>query len=298
METGVAAKLPPVAGDAGARYDARRDPHYHFRCLRTGTVHDLPTRFDPDLVAKLDPQLADYLGRQGFQVTGYRLEIVGYETGEGTVGHRRMSLAPGGHPRPPGRPPPPRSDWDGVLEPGAGRGRRPDRRDRHDGGRQRPGRRDVAAGIAGSSPRWASSPTRRPRPTKSDWNAILDLAATPGGRRDRRDRSRPLLGPDAVRRHSRDGSAATWSWRDRLGRPVVIHCRDCTVDLIETLRALAVRSAGSCTPSPAPGTTPGVPRAGAAPLVRRDAHLHQQIARRPPGRRRPRPARPPPRRDR
>ena len=38
-----------------ARYDPRRDLHYHFRCLRTGTVHDLPTRFDPDLIAKLDP---------------------------------------------------------------------------------------------------------------------------------------------------------------------------------------------------------------------------------------------------
>ena len=42
-------------GDTSARYDARRDPHYHFRCLRTGAVHDLPTPFDPDLVAKLDP---------------------------------------------------------------------------------------------------------------------------------------------------------------------------------------------------------------------------------------------------
>jgi Fur family transcriptional regulator, peroxide stress response regulator len=82
VETGVAAKLPPVTGDAGARYDARRDPHYHFRCLRTGTVHDLPTRFDPDLLAKLDPQLADYLSRQGFRVTGYRLELMGYQ-GEG-----------------------------------------------------------------------------------------------------------------------------------------------------------------------------------------------------------------------
>src|SRR5262249_59532654 len=82
VETGVAAKLPAVAGDSGARYDARRDPHYHFRCLRTGTIHDLPTCFDPDLVAKLDPQLADFLCRQGFRVTGYRLELIGYE-GEG-----------------------------------------------------------------------------------------------------------------------------------------------------------------------------------------------------------------------
>jgi Fur family transcriptional regulator, peroxide stress response regulator len=87
VETGVAAKLPPVDGDAGARYDARRDPHYHFRCLRTGMVHDLPTRFDPDLIARLDPELADYLNRQGFQVTGYRLELVGYQ-GDGLEGGR------------------------------------------------------------------------------------------------------------------------------------------------------------------------------------------------------------------
>ena len=85
VETGVAAKLPADASEVSARYDARRDPHYHFRCLRTGAVHDLPTHFDPDLVGKLNPQLADYLSRQGFQVTGYRLELVGYQDeGRGT----------------------------------------------------------------------------------------------------------------------------------------------------------------------------------------------------------------------
>jgi Fur family transcriptional regulator, peroxide stress response regulator len=79
VETGVAAKLPAAGGEAKARYDARRDPHYHFRCLRTGAVHDLPTHFDNGLITKLDPQLADYLNRQGFHVTGYRLELVGYQ---------------------------------------------------------------------------------------------------------------------------------------------------------------------------------------------------------------------------
>lgn len=90
-EIGVAAKLAADAGEASARYDARRDPHYHFRCLRTGAVHDLPTHFDPDLIGKLDPQLADYLSRQGFQVTGYRLELVGYEDqGRRTRGEGRQ----------------------------------------------------------------------------------------------------------------------------------------------------------------------------------------------------------------
>ena len=81
VAAGMAARLTPGAGagDTSARYDARRDLHYHFRCLRTGAVHDLPTRFDPGLIDKLDPHLLDDLRRQGFQVTGYRLELVGYQ---------------------------------------------------------------------------------------------------------------------------------------------------------------------------------------------------------------------------
>ena len=55
-----------LEGTGSARYDARREDHYHFRCLRTGTVHDLPTRFDPDLIAKLDPALAENLRRARF----------------------------------------------------------------------------------------------------------------------------------------------------------------------------------------------------------------------------------------
>jgi Fur family transcriptional regulator, peroxide stress response regulator len=83
VATGAATKLTTGAGaaDTRARYDARPDLHYHFRCLRTGEVHDLPTPFDPALISKLDPQLASYLSRQGFQVTGYRLELVGYQDG-------------------------------------------------------------------------------------------------------------------------------------------------------------------------------------------------------------------------
>ena len=57
VAVGVATKLTAGIGGDRARYDARRDLHYHFRCLRSGTVHDLPTRFDPDLIAKLDPRL-------------------------------------------------------------------------------------------------------------------------------------------------------------------------------------------------------------------------------------------------
>src|SRR4051794_17444380 len=73
---GRATKL--TAGDGSARYDARSDRHYHARCLRSGALHDLATPYDPHLIDKLDPQLTGRLRDQGFFVTGYRLELVGF----------------------------------------------------------------------------------------------------------------------------------------------------------------------------------------------------------------------------
>jgi Fe2+ or Zn2+ uptake regulation protein len=73
---GLATRLS--ATDGRARYDARRDHHYHLRCLRSGTVQDLATPYDPDLIVKLDPTLTRDLERKGFRMTGYRLELVGY----------------------------------------------------------------------------------------------------------------------------------------------------------------------------------------------------------------------------
>lgn len=81
---GLATKL--TAGDGSARYDARSDRHYHLRCLRSGSVRDLPTQFDPDLIDKLDPELTRDLQQQGFRVTGYRLELVGYFDGSSADG--------------------------------------------------------------------------------------------------------------------------------------------------------------------------------------------------------------------
>jgi Fe2+ or Zn2+ uptake regulation protein len=74
--SGLATKL--AAADGTARYDARGDCHYHVRCLRSGAVHDLPTPYDPALIDKLDPELTTRLEQEGFHVTGYRLELVGY----------------------------------------------------------------------------------------------------------------------------------------------------------------------------------------------------------------------------
>jgi Fur family transcriptional regulator, peroxide stress response regulator len=81
VQVGVATRLTAGLGGTRSRYDARRDLHYHFRCLRSGTVHDLPTRFDPELINKLDPRLHEDLNQQAFEVTGYRLELIGYHKG-------------------------------------------------------------------------------------------------------------------------------------------------------------------------------------------------------------------------
>jgi len=82
---GLATKV--TAGDGSARYDSRSGHHYHLRCLRSGVLQDLPTPYDPDLVAKIDPDLAGRLLGQGFRLTGYRLELVGYFDGtDGATG--------------------------------------------------------------------------------------------------------------------------------------------------------------------------------------------------------------------
>ena len=78
--SGLAAKL--AAADGSARYDARRDHHYHLRDLKSGAVEDLTTPFDPDLIDRLDPDLSRQLQGRGFKVTGYRLELVGYFEGD------------------------------------------------------------------------------------------------------------------------------------------------------------------------------------------------------------------------
>jgi Fe2+ or Zn2+ uptake regulation protein len=68
-----------VADGVGpARYDARSDAHYHLRCEETGQVLDLPVPYDPNLPVKLAPTLIEALRRDGFEVTGHRLELIGH----------------------------------------------------------------------------------------------------------------------------------------------------------------------------------------------------------------------------
>lgn len=58
-------------GDDSARYDARTDEHFHARCLRCGSVRDVES-------ANLAGGLPDIHPADGFQIAGYRLEVVGY----------------------------------------------------------------------------------------------------------------------------------------------------------------------------------------------------------------------------
>src|SRR6266849_1110055 len=62
VDARLANKLPDASGPA--RYDCRSDAHYHFRCLKTGKLGDLPTPFDSHLLDKLDPNLIESLRRQ------------------------------------------------------------------------------------------------------------------------------------------------------------------------------------------------------------------------------------------
>lgn len=65
---GLATKL--TYGDGSARYDGRTDPHHHARCIRCGSVRDVPGQLEPGAVEPLRTL-------EGFRVQGYRLELVG-----------------------------------------------------------------------------------------------------------------------------------------------------------------------------------------------------------------------------
>ncbi len=65
---GLAMKL--TYGDASARYDGNPSPHPHARCTTCGAVMDVPGRLDARVLSGLGPV-------DGFEVEGYRLELVG-----------------------------------------------------------------------------------------------------------------------------------------------------------------------------------------------------------------------------
>jgi Fe2+ or Zn2+ uptake regulation protein len=75
VEASLATKL--TNGDGSARYDCRGEDHYHLRDVTTGEIRDLPVQFDPQLLSKIDPDLVSRLSAEGFEITGYRLEVLG-----------------------------------------------------------------------------------------------------------------------------------------------------------------------------------------------------------------------------
>jgi Fe2+ or Zn2+ uptake regulation protein len=76
VDARLAGKLPNTEGPT--RYDGHSEAHYHLRCTDTGEVRDLTLPYDPALFEKLAPHLLEDLRRQGFQVTGHRLELLGH----------------------------------------------------------------------------------------------------------------------------------------------------------------------------------------------------------------------------
>jgi Fur family peroxide stress response transcriptional regulator len=80
LETLVEVRVAARINDDGgvARYDGRSEAHYHIRCEKTREILDLPLPYDPNLIEKLDPRLVETLRRQGFEITGHRLELVGH----------------------------------------------------------------------------------------------------------------------------------------------------------------------------------------------------------------------------
>lgn len=66
---GLATKL--TFGDGSARYDARTEEHFHARCLRCGAIRDVSGSSVSGSLPSIEPD-------DGFQVEGYRLEVVGY----------------------------------------------------------------------------------------------------------------------------------------------------------------------------------------------------------------------------
>ena len=70
VDCGLAVKLGYV--DGSARYDGRTDRHHHARCLTCSRMFDLPADFPSRQAAELGQSV------DGFQVTGYRLELTGY----------------------------------------------------------------------------------------------------------------------------------------------------------------------------------------------------------------------------
>ncbi len=60
-----------IHGEGGSRrFDGDLSPHHHARCRRCGQLVDLPAQLNL-------PELGELPGLEGFQVLGFRLEVLG-----------------------------------------------------------------------------------------------------------------------------------------------------------------------------------------------------------------------------
>jgi Fur family peroxide stress response transcriptional regulator len=68
VEAGLASKL--AFGDGSARYDIRTDQHDHIHCLGCGFLRDVPALLRRESIGDVPTE--------GFEIIGYRLEVIGY----------------------------------------------------------------------------------------------------------------------------------------------------------------------------------------------------------------------------
>jgi Fur family peroxide stress response transcriptional regulator len=68
VAAGLASKL--AFGDGSARYDIRTDRHDHIHCLGCGMLRDVPSLLERTPLSNVPGE--------DFEVTGYRLELIGY----------------------------------------------------------------------------------------------------------------------------------------------------------------------------------------------------------------------------
>ncbi|HXH09193.1 MAG TPA: transcriptional repressor [Alphaproteobacteria bacterium] len=68
VSAGLASKL--AFGDGSARYDIRTDRHDHIHCLGCGMLRDVPSLLERTPLSNVPDE--------DFEVTGYRLELIGF----------------------------------------------------------------------------------------------------------------------------------------------------------------------------------------------------------------------------
>jgi Fe2+ or Zn2+ uptake regulation protein len=76
VDIGLIGRLNTSRGPA--RYDGNPSPHVHVRCTETGAVKDLPPALSDQVLASLDPQVVEEVGREmDVDIQGFLVEFYG-----------------------------------------------------------------------------------------------------------------------------------------------------------------------------------------------------------------------------